>query len=176
LPDADIDAPEAWRLAHGHRDIVIAVLDSGIDATHPEFEGRILPGLDFVDEDADPTADHPHGPFVTGLIAANAGNGIGIAGVDHAASVLPVKVLNRDNRGTVSDLVQGLLYAAGADVINLSLVNYGASETLEAALRYARDAGSTIVACAGNGGIGDADRSAGIPSVGNRCGRDRRVR
>lgn len=159
LHGADIAAPEAWRLTRGHRDVIVAVLDSGIDAEHPEFAGRILPGFDFVDEDDDPTADHPHGPMVTGLLAANADNGIGVAGVDHAVSVLPVKVLNRENRGTVSDLVQGLIYAAGADVINLSLVGYGRSETLEAALRYARDAGSTIVACAGNGGPGDADRS-----------------
>jgi thermitase len=159
LVDADIDAVEGWQIASGSSSVVVAIRDTGIDFAHPEFLGRILPGYDFVNEDDDPAADHPHGVLVAGLLAANANNGLGVAGVDHAASILPVKVLNAQNAGTVSDLAEGLVFAAGAHVINMSLINYPLSATLLAALQYARDAGSVLMACAGNGGIGDADRS-----------------
>ena len=157
--DADIDAVEGWQIASGSSSVVVAVLDTGIDFAHPEFQGRILTGYDFVNQDDDPQADHPHGVFVAGILAANAGNGFGVAGVDHGARLLPVKVLDSRNIGTTSALAQGLIYAAGAHVINMSLINYPLSATLLSALQYARDAGSVLVACAGNGGIGDADRS-----------------
>jgi thermitase len=157
--DADIDAVEGWQRASGSSAVVVAILDSGIDFAHPEFQGRIVAGYDFVNEDDDPQADHPHGVFVAGILAANADNDFGVAGVDRFASLMPIKVLNAQNLGTTLDLAQGLVFAAGTHVINMSLINYPLSATLLAALQYARDAGSVLVACAGNGGIGDADLS-----------------
>jgi thermitase len=159
--DADIDAVEGWRITQGDPTVVAAILDTGIDRRHREFRRRLLPGHDFVDEDGDPEADHPHGPLVAGVLAANSDNGFGVAGVDRRVTILPVKVLDRNNRGTVVDLAEGLVYAAdqGADVINMSLINYPLGGILNNALRYARNAGSILVACAGNGGIGDADVS-----------------
>ena len=160
--DADIDGTEGWELTTGSDSIVIAVLDSGIDFSHPEFQGRLLPGYDFVNDDNDPTADHPHGLYVTGIIAANADNAFSIAGIDRNAKILPVKVLDEDNRGKTSDLADGLVYAAnqGADIINLSLIDYPAnSRTLQNALEYAREAGAILISSAGNAGIGDADVS-----------------
>ncbi|MDJ0864963.1 MAG: S8 family serine peptidase [Myxococcota bacterium] len=161
-PGADIDALAGWEISRGDPSIVLAVLDSGIDTDGPEFAGRLLPGYDFVDEDDDPEADHNHGIQVTGLAAANADNGIEVAGVDHAARILPVKVLDQFNLGSTFDLAQGLTFAAdaGAHVINLSLIDYPVSSpTLDAALAYARDAGAILISCAGNGGLGDADVS-----------------
>ena len=70
--DADIDAPEGWEITRGHDSVVIAVLDTGIAFDHPEFAGRLLPGWDWVNEDDDPTADHQHGVYVTGILAATA--------------------------------------------------------------------------------------------------------
>ena len=162
IPGADIDALEGWDFTTGSDSVVIAVLDSGIDFSHPEFSGRLLPGYDFVNDDDDPTADHPHGLYVTGIIAANANNGFSVAGIDRSARILPVKVLNADNRGTTSDLAKGLVYAAdqGAHVINMSLEGYPAkSRTLEDALAYAREAGAILVSSAGNSGINYADVS-----------------
>jgi subtilisin family serine protease len=159
---ADIGATRAWAATRGSPDVRVAVLDSGIDAEHPEFAGRLEPGFDCVNEDDDPDADHPHGVQVTGLLAANADNGVEIAGVDHEARILPVKVLDEDNLGTVFDLAEGLVFAAdaGADVISMSLVGYPSdSDVLEDALQYARARGAVLIACAGNRGIGDADRS-----------------
>jgi thermitase len=181
--DADIDAVEGWELARGSASIVVAVLDTGIDTDHPEFLGRLLPGYDFVNDDADPETTDPHGSKVTGLLAANADNAFAIAGVDHAARVLPVKILADDGSGDTFDLVQGLTFAAdsGADVISMSLQDYPLeSPILNDALQYARDAGAILVSAAGNGGIGHADWSGpgGSPltiSVGATDSRDARA-
>jgi len=159
--DADIDSVEGWERSRGSTAIRIAVLDTGIDSDHPEFAGRILPGFDAVNEDNDPEADHSHGPRVTGIAAANANNGFAISGVDHFARIVPVKVLNSNNSGSSFDLAQGLDFADGrADVINMSLIDYPTSSfTINDALQAARDAGAILIACSGNGGIGDADVS-----------------
>lgn len=162
LPDADIDAIEGWSITRGSPDITVAVLDTGIDFSHTEFQGRTLAGFDFVNSDSDPTADHRHGSQVSGLLAANADNAFGIAGVDHAAKILPVKVLDANNLGSTANLIQGLVFAAqqGADVINMSLIGFPPfSLALSDALQFTRDAGSILIACAGNNGIGDADVS-----------------
>lgn len=158
---ADIEALRGWDLARGSASVLVAVLDTGLALGNPDFAGRFLPGYDFVNEDDIPADDHGHGTFVTSILAANADNAFGLAGIDHACTLLPVKVLNRRNQGTLFDLAQGLAFAAdaGADVISMSLINYGNSSTLRVALRSARDAGCILVACAGNGGIGDADVS-----------------
>jgi len=158
---ADIEALAAWSIQTGDPSVVLAVLDTGIDFFHPEFIGRTRQGYDFVNEDADPTADHPHGVWVTGLAAASTHNAFGVAGVDRACTILPVKVLNQSNGGTTFDLAQGLDFCAAfpAHVVNLSLINYPESDLLKDAVQAARDAGCILVACAGNGGIGDAERS-----------------
>jgi subtilisin family serine protease len=161
-PGADIAAVPGWQMTRGSDSVVVAVLDSGIDSDHPEFQGRILPGFDFVNLDADPEDDESHGTRVTGLLGANADNGFSVAGVDHAARIIPVKVLDQFNFGATFDLAEGLVFAAnqGAHVASMSLINYPLfSQTLNDALEYARDAGVILVACAGNGGLGDADFS-----------------
>ena len=162
-PGADIEVVPAWDTIGGSPSVVIAVLDTGIDSDHPEFAGRIDPdGFDCVNSDDDPEADHPHGTWVSGCIAANADNAFAVAGVDRRCSILPVKVLDRFNRGTIFDLAEGLDYAASqADVriISMSLIDYPSSNTLKAALRRASDAGKILIACAGNRGLGNANQS-----------------
>jgi subtilisin family serine protease len=158
-----IEAPSAWDITRGSANVIVAVLDTGIDRDHPEFQGRALQGHDFVNDDDDPTNDHDlgHGLHTTGLLAANADNGFGVAGVDHHCRILPVKVLDQNNSGTDWNLIQGITYAVdqGARVISMSLINYPESDALADALRYAREHGVVLVACAGNKGAGDADVS-----------------
>jgi subtilisin family serine protease len=156
---ADIESVPAWDITRGDSSVVVAVLDTGIDSDHPEFAGRLLPGFDFVNNDSDPEDDHGHGSEVTGLLAANADNTFSVAGVDHYCSILPVKVLNQANRGSTFNLIRGLNFAAGVDVISMSLIGYPPTSGLVSALQNARNAGSILIACAGNGGIGDADVS-----------------
>ncbi|MGQ0720642.1 MAG: S8 family peptidase [Candidatus Eiseniibacteriota bacterium] len=158
---ADLESPAGWDLHRGSPSVTVAVLDTGVDIAHPEFAGRLLPGWDFANDDDEPADDHGHGTWVTGVIAANAGNGFGTAGVDHFCSILPVKVLGATNLGTTFDLISGIDFArlSGADVINMSLVNFPSSPGLDAALAAAKSAGCVLVACAGNAGLGDADVS-----------------
>jgi subtilisin family serine protease len=158
---ADIESEAGWDLSRGSSSVVVAVLDSGIDSDHPEFAGRIVAGYDCVNEDNDPEDDHSHGTYVSGLLAANADNAFAVVGVDHSCMIMPIKVLNQDNGGTTADLIQGLGIASknGADVFNMSLINYPTGGALQTALRDAKEAGAILMACAGNGGIGDADVS-----------------
>jgi len=160
---ADIDSVAAWDITTGSADVVVAVLDTGIDSDNPDFVGRIDPdGMDFVNGDDDAEADHPHGTWVSGCVAANANNSFGTTGMDWNCRILPVKVLNQFNAGTVQDLVEGLNYCATqADVtiINLSLINYPGSQSLIDAITNCRNAGKIIIACAGNSGPGTANSS-----------------
>lgn len=160
-PGADIDAATAWVRTTGDSSIVLAVLDSGIDDADPEFSGRLLPGIDTVNGDSIPNADHPHGINVTSLAAANTNNGVDVAGVDRQCTILPVKVLNQFNLGTVAWLVDGLDFVTqnNVDVVNMSLGNYPAAQPLIDALQDASDSGSILIAAAGNGGLGNADVS-----------------
>jgi hypothetical protein len=160
-PDADIDAAQGWALATGSPAVVVAVLDTGIDSIHPEFSGRIVPGQDFVNGDANPEADHPHGTYTAGIALANANNAFQVAGVDWNAKLMPVKVLDAQNLGLTTNLVNGIIWATdhGADVLSMSLIHYPCSGSLRNAIQYARAAGSIPVASAGNDGIGDADVS-----------------
>jgi subtilisin family serine protease len=160
--DADIDAVEGWEFTRGDASIIVAVLDTGIHFDHNEFEGRILPGFDFVNEDDDPTFDNAHGVYVSGILAANPNNSFSVAGVDHFVRILPVKVISANGFGTTMDLSQGLVFATdqgGANVINMSLQHYPITGVLHDALQYARDSYVILVSAAGNGGIGDADLS-----------------
>ena len=161
-PGADIESVGAWAYTRGDASTVIAVLDTGIDSDHPEFVGRLLTdGFDFVNEDADPEADHPHGPWVTGCIVANDGNSFGTAGVDHRARVLPVKVLNQNNSGTTFDLIQGIDFAAARDdvsIVCMSLINYPGTASLRASLDNAQAAGKVLISCGANN-AGNADIS-----------------
>jgi len=158
---ADIEALTAWDIETGSVLVKVAVLDTGIDFNHTEFAGRLQSGYDFVDEDADPTADHNHGILVTGLLAANTNNGFQVAGIDRRCQVVPVKVLNRNALGTIFDLVQGLDYCVqqGVDVVNMSLINYPPDQSLIQALAAAKAAGCILIASSGNGGLSDADQS-----------------
>jgi subtilisin family serine protease len=158
---ADLESEAGWSALRGSASVTVAVLDTGIEVAHPEFAGRIVAGWDFVQDDADPSDDHGHGTMVAGVLAANADNGFAVAGVDHFCKILPIKVLDSSAMGTTFDLISGLDYARnhGADVINMSLIDYPTTSGLTAALQAAQDAGIVLVACAGNGGLGDADVS-----------------
>ena len=102
---------------------VVAVIDTGVLDSHADLAGRLLPGRDFVQDDDTPQDGNGHGTHVSGIVAATAGNGIGVSSVAPGAQVLPVRVLADDGSGTVDDVAAGIDWAVarGADVINLSL-------------------------------------------------------
>ena len=160
-PDADIDAPEAWAISRGSSNVTVAVIDSGIDYTHPDLAANYAGGDDFVFFDGDPMDDHGHGTHVAGTIAAAMNNltgtpaeAEGVAGVAPNARIRAYKVCRSD--GTCDDFaIQQAIARAitdGANVINMSLGESEYSQSLDDAVQDAWNAGLVIVAGAGNDG------------------------
>jgi thermitase len=150
---ADIKATAAWEVTKGSSSVIIGILDTGIDMTHPDIVNKIVsPGRDFVNGDDDATDDHWHGTHVAGIAAAETDNSQGIAGVAWNCRVLPVKIVNADGEGSYSAMIDGIIYAVdqGVQVINLSVGGTEASEALREALQYAHDNNVVVVASAGN--------------------------
>ncbi len=152
---ADIKATAAWEETKGDDDIVIAILDTGVELTHPDLKNKIFSsGRDFVNEDFDASDDNGHGTYVAGIAAAETNNSEGIAGVAWNCKILPVKVMNEDGEGYYSWIVDGLIWAVdqGAEVINFSIGGEASSFSLEEAVKYAYEKDVLIAAAAGNEG------------------------
>ncbi len=150
-----IGASEAWAVLPTDAPfITVAVIDSGICADHPDLIGRIGDGWDFLENDAIPQDDFGHGCSVSGIIAANTNDGIGIAGVAPNTRIMPLRVLNAQGIGTYSDVAAALIYATdhGAQIINLSLRGGNPSNLLADAVNYAVSQGIMVIAAAGNTG------------------------
>jgi thermitase len=132
----------------------VAVIDSGVCAAHPDLQGRLTVGWDFVQNDNTPQDEFGHGCAVAGIIAANVDNALGIAGVTKNVKIMPLRVLDANGVGTYSQLAEAIVYAAdkGAQVINLSLGGSEASSVLKSAVDYAVSKGVKVVAAAGNTG------------------------
>ncbi len=185
-----IDAPEAWDVTTGSSTVAIAIVDSGIDFTHPDLSGKIwvnpgeiagngldddnngyiddVNGWDFVNGDNNPADDNGHGTQVAGIAAAATNNALGIAGVCWNCRIMPVKVMQASGVANYSAIVQGVLYAAqkGARVINLSLGGYSYSNALRDAVQTAADTyGAVVIAGAGNDGISAPFYPAAYESV-----------
>jgi thermitase len=147
-----IQAFEAWQSAAADSDVLIAVLDTGIDETQEDLAGRVVASVNFTES---PTTDdiYGHGTHVAGIIAATANNSTGIAGLSNS-SLLNVKVANDRGFCNASAVAQGIIWAVdnGAEVINLSLAITGSTEALEQAVDYAWENGAILVAAAGNYG------------------------
>lgn len=162
-----IRAPQGWAYSTGSSAITIAIVDSGVDMTHPELLGKIVAGYDFVNNDNDPSDDNGHGTHVAGLAAAIGNNGIGMAGVSWGARIMPVKVLNASNSGSYANAAAGITWAAdqGAQVINMSLGGISPSQVLEDAVNYAAARGVLLVGAAGNNGSPSVLYPAAYPAV-----------
>jgi thermitase len=163
-----IKARLAWPFLHSpgmgltdEQTVIVAVVDSGIDPDHEEFENRLWRngagqiGYDFENGDADPRDDNEHGTFVAGLIAANGGNSVGVTGLAlSGVRLMIIKAVDEDGSGALSNIANGVRWAAdqGADVINLSLGSDSRFDALEDAIRYASSKDIVITTAAGNDG------------------------
>ncbi len=147
---------------------VVAVLDTGVDATHPDLTAHLLPGISSVDGVEPDTDPNGHGTWMAGIVAADTDNGEGIAGIAfRRVRVLPVTVLGADGKGFDSDIVEGIVAAvdAGADVILMSFSAPGYSAVLQAAVDYAWDHDVVVVGATGNDGSTAAAYPAGDRGV-----------
>jgi subtilisin-like proprotein convertase family protein len=173
LLNADINIEPAWALGTA-TSIVTAVIDTGVDYTHPDLASNIwtntdevagngidddgngfvddVRGWDFVNNDSDPMDDNGHGTHVAGTIGAVGNNGIGVTGVAWTASIMPLKFLDQSGSGSLSDAIKAIQYARvnGAKIINASWGGGGFSSALQSAISQFITSGGLFVAAAGN--------------------------
>ncbi len=190
LPGVDVGAERAWEVQSGSKDVIVAVVDTGIDYTHPELISNMwtneleekgqsgvdddgngfiddIHGYNFVSNTGSPMDDHGHGTHCSGTIAANRDNSIGIAGLNRNVSVMAVKFLDGQGEGTLENAVRALDYTIKmkARILSNSWGGYGESEILKEAVGRTRDAGQVFVAAAGNdSGDNDSDKNT-IPAA-----------
>ncbi len=150
-----VQAPQAWDTSRSSSSTVIAIVDTGVQYNHPDLNGKVIQGYDFVDNDGVAQDGNGHGTHCAGIAAAVTNNGTGMAGMAPNARIMAVRVLDNQGSGTLVDVADGILYAAqnGADVISLSLGGFFGSTTLKNAVQQAWNSGSVIVAAAGNSGV-----------------------
>lgn len=150
----DVNAPAAWDRTTGSSSVKIAVVDSGVDVTHPDLSGKIADTYNAVTGSTDVTDAIGHGTMVAGVAAASTNNSIGVAGAGYDASILAVKVADSNNLIDTMAESAGIIWAVdhGARVINLSLGSPSADPTETNAVAYAVSHGVVVVAAAGNSG------------------------
>ncbi len=185
--DADINAPEAWDITTGDTTIIVGVIDSGIDYTHPDLSANMwrnpqeIPdngiddddngyiddyyGYDFVNKDSNPMDDHFHGTHVAGTIGAVANNKVGIAGVAWNVKIIALKYLDASGRGNTADALSAIEYAVkmGVRITNNSWGSTSYSQALYDAIAAAGNAGVLFVAAAGNDAV-DNDLAPHYPA------------
>ena len=162
-----IGIDELWEATLGDPSVTIAIVDTGVDYTHPEFAGRIVLGPDLADGDEDPIDTEGHGTAVAALAAAS-DDGQGIVGACPRCSVVAVKVAP-DGSGAITKFASaaGIVWAAdhGADVINLSFGGTDPDDVQRDAVAYAHSRGAIVVASAGNRGKGGVQYPAAYEQV-----------
>lgn len=185
-----IEAPRAWDVCQGDREIVVAIIDTGVDYGHRDLQGNLwvndaerdgvegidddgngyvddVYGYDFVANSGDPMDDHGHGTHCAGIVAAVGNNGLDVAGVCWNARVMSLKVLGADGDGSAGDAVPAIYYAVanGADVISGSWGAAESSDAVKDAIAYAYSQGVIVVAAAGNDGDDVPYYPAAYPNV-----------
>ena len=148
---AKIGTTSAWNLATGSG-VIVAVLDTGVDATHPELSGNVLPGWNFFGNNSDTSDTRGHGTAVAGTIAAATNNGIGVASIAGGARILPLRVSDDSGYAYSSAIAQAITYAAdkGARVASVSFENLPSSTAVQNAAQYMKSKNGLVVVAAGN--------------------------
>ncbi|MBI1816396.1 MAG: S8 family serine peptidase [Deltaproteobacteria bacterium] len=151
---ARIDCLAAWDITIGSATAPIAILDSGVDATHPDLVGKLVLGFNLYDHSSDTHDVSGHGTMVAGIAAAASNNGIGVSGVAWANPIMPIRVTDEDGLAYLSTIASGLVWAAdhGARVANLSFAVFGA-QSINVAAQYFAAKGGVTFAAAGNDGF-----------------------
>jgi thermitase len=173
------EVPSVWDATKGDPNMIVAVVDTGVDYTHPDLKDRVLLGKDFSfrpgrifnrkDKDG-PMDDNSHGTHCAGIIGAAANNGVGIAGVAPGVKIMAVKVLSGEGGGTQYDVMKGVAYAItnGAKVVSMSLGGTATTSVERQFYEAAVQSGALVVAAAGNSadGLGFPAAYPGVLSVG----------
>ena len=163
---APLRLDRAWDLSKG-AGVVVAVVDTGIDLSHPDLAGQIIAGWNVLAPGTLPQDDNGHGTMVAGIIAARTNNALDVVGIAPGAKLMPVKVLDNNGSGSDADIATGINWARthGANVINLSLGGAFDDPVLATSIQQAISAGIVVVAAAGNDGAENVDYPAADPGV-----------
>lgn len=163
-----IDASGAWSVNTGSPSVTIAILDSGVDATHPDLASQIVPGWNVYNNNADTSDVYGHGTAVAGAAAAASNNGIGVSSVAWGCRIMPVRISDLTGMAPESTIASGLTWAAahGARIANISYYITG-SRTISSAAKNFQDNGGVVVAAAGNYGVAETvSDDPGVVTVG----------
>ncbi len=147
-----VKCPEAWNISKGSSNVIIAIVDTGIDLNHEDLVNKIVPGYDYSDNDNDPTASDDHGVHCAGIAAADTDNGKGVAGAGFNSRIMPLKIFPN---ATDAVSAAAIIHAAdnGAKVISMSYGAYFESTTERNAINYAFNKGLVLVGGAANDNI-----------------------
>jgi len=162
-----IETEKGWNVSKGGEDVIIAVLDTGVQSNHPDLQGKLLSGTNIVDKSKAPDDDVGHGTHVAGIIGATVNNGEGVAGISWYNKIMPVKVLDSSGAGSTYSVAQGIIWAVdnGAKVINMSLGNYAQADFLHDAIKYAYERDVVLIAASGNDNTERPGYPAAYPEV-----------
>lgn len=151
-----IQAPSAWDTSLG-AGVTIAILDSGVDGAHPDLQGKLVPGWNFFDRNANTSDVYGHGTKVAGSAAAASNNATGVTGVAWNAKIMPVRISDTAGYAYYSTIAEGIYWAAdnGAKVVNVSYAVHG-SASVQTAANYLKTKGGLLINSAGNSGALDA--------------------
>ncbi|NQU68560.1 MAG: S8 family serine peptidase [Candidatus Marinimicrobia bacterium] len=165
-PDCDMDTDEAWDITTGSEDVIVAVLDTGVN-DHDEFGTRLLDGWNFYDGNSNTADVFGHGTMCAGIVSAQGDNNIGVAGISWDSKILPVKVLSNSGNGDQGILANGIVYASdnGANVISMSLRWTSPDNSCSDAIDYATANGTVVLAATGN----EESSTIGYPSAYENC-------
>jgi subtilisin family serine protease len=159
----DANAQAAWdgSQGYGSSDVIIAILDTGVDLDHPDLASNLIDGYDFGEYDSNPNpdpnpSDNGHGTCCAGIAAAIANNSIGACGIAAGCKVMPVKVQTDAGQWPYSSISNSIYYAAdsAAAVISMSFGGYFSDEGIDEAIEYAYNEGAVLLAATGNDNLG----------------------
>lgn len=162
-----VGTEQGWSINRDASGVLVGVIDTGIDLTHPDIQAHLVKGYNVVKPDASPEDDVGHGTHVAGVISALVNNRLGVAGMTWSSRILPVKVLDETGAGSTYAVALGIIWATdqGAKVINMSLGNYATSGFLHDAIKYAYDRDVVLIAASGNDNTDRPSYPAYYPEV-----------
>lgn len=152
FPGADVDAPKAWDIVTGDAAVIIAMIDTGVQADHPDLNGKVISGRNTYGDNDNTDDPHGHGTHTAGTAAAWGNNGVGVAGMSWGSQILAMRCTTDGGTYFESDLAEAIIWAAdyGAPIMSMSLQSYTGSQTLQDAVNYAFGAGCVLIAANGN--------------------------
>jgi thermitase len=151
------NTPAAWSITTGDQSIIIAILDTGVDGTHPDLQSKMVPGWNIYNNNSDTSDVYGHGTVVAGTAAASSNNAQGVAAIAWNCPIMPVRISALDGTATYSAMASGLTWAAdhGARVANISYMA-STSSTVKSAASYFQSKGGVVTSAAGNQGVFDS--------------------